>query len=74
MVILLFLAACFLAFSNGTNDNFKGEAMLFGSGTVTGKANYKTFSGILLSWLLTLHVAVVCAGLSYWLLTTYFLQ
>lgn len=31
--ILLFLAACFLSFSNGANDNFKGVATLFGSGT-----------------------------------------
>jgi len=31
--ILLFLAACFLAYSNGANDNFKGVATLFGSRT-----------------------------------------
>jgi PiT family inorganic phosphate transporter len=37
MIILLFLAACFLAYSNGANDNFKGVATLFGSGTT----NYK---------------------------------
>jgi PiT family inorganic phosphate transporter len=30
---LLFLAVCFLAWSNGANDNFKGVASLFGSGT-----------------------------------------
>lgn len=41
MVILLFIVACFLAFSNGANDNFKGVATLFGSGT----ANYKTAIG-----------------------------
>lgn len=35
--VLLFLAACFLAYSNGANDNFKGVATLFGSGTT----NYK---------------------------------
>lgn len=35
--ILLFIAACFLAYSNGANDNFKGVATLFGSGTT----NYK---------------------------------
>ena len=28
---LLFLATCFLAYSNGANDNFKGVASLFGS-------------------------------------------
>ena len=33
MLILLFLAACFLAYSNGANDNFKGVASLYGSRT-----------------------------------------
>ena len=33
MIILLFLAACFLAYTNGANDNFKGVASLYGSGT-----------------------------------------
>jgi PiT family inorganic phosphate transporter len=37
ILILLFLSACFLAYSNGANDNFKGVATLFGSGTT----NYK---------------------------------
>ena len=31
IVIILFLATCFLAYSNGANDNFKGVATLFGS-------------------------------------------
>ncbi|MGE0566435.1 MAG: anion permease [Bacteroidia bacterium] len=35
--ILIFIAATFLAYSNGSNDNFKGVATLFGSGTT----NYK---------------------------------
>ncbi|HEU5248168.1 MAG TPA: inorganic phosphate transporter, partial [Candidatus Udaeobacter sp.] len=34
----LFLATCFLAYSNGANDNFKGVASLFGSRT----CNYRT--------------------------------
>lgn len=34
---LLFIATVFLAYSNGANDNFKGVATLFGSGT----ADYK---------------------------------
>jgi inorganic phosphate transporter, PiT family len=34
---ILFLATCFLAYSNGANDNFKGVATLFGSKTT----NYK---------------------------------
>lgn len=37
MTILIFIAVIFLAFSNGANDNFKGVATLFGSGTT----NYK---------------------------------
>lgn len=37
IVIILFLATCFLAYSNGANDNFKGVATLFGSRTT----NYK---------------------------------
>ncbi len=37
ILVTLFLAACFLAYSNGANDNFKGVATLFGSGTI----NYK---------------------------------
>src|SRR5882724_980786 len=36
--LLLFLAACFLAYSNGANDNFKGVASLYGSRTT----NYRT--------------------------------
>ncbi|HEX8129500.1 MAG TPA: anion permease [Pyrinomonadaceae bacterium] len=30
---VLFLVTCFLAYANGANDNFKGVATLFGSGT-----------------------------------------
>ena len=33
LITFLFLAVCFLAYSNGANDNFKGVATLFGSGT-----------------------------------------
>ncbi|MEW6305303.1 MAG: inorganic phosphate transporter [Verrucomicrobiota bacterium] len=38
MMTLLFLAACFLAYANGANGNFKGVASLFGSKTT----NYRT--------------------------------
>jgi len=39
LLALLFLAACFVAFTNGANDNFKGVASLYGSGTTRfGKA------------------------------------
>jgi len=30
---ILFISVCFLAYANGANDNFKGVASLFGSGT-----------------------------------------
>ena len=48
--ILLFIAACFLAYSNGANDNFKGVATLFGSGTTNYRnainwATITTFAG-----------------------------
>ncbi|PCI36379.1 MAG: phosphate permease [Elusimicrobia bacterium] len=36
-LIVLFAATCFLAYSNGANDNFKGVATLFGSGTMDYK-------------------------------------
>ena len=50
ILTLLFLSACFLAYSNGANDNFKGVATLFGSGTTNYKkainwATITTFSG-----------------------------
>lgn len=38
IVIIILLAAAFLAYSNGANDNFKGVSTLFGSGTT----NFKT--------------------------------
>tara|TARA_R100000541_G_scaffold42384_3_gene49681 strand:+ start:65 stop:1186 length:1122 start_codon:yes stop_codon:yes gene_type:complete len=50
ILILLFIAACFLAYTNGANDNFKGVATLFGSGTTNYKkainwATATTFAG-----------------------------
>ncbi|MDD1613097.1 MAG: inorganic phosphate transporter, partial [Methylococcaceae bacterium] len=50
MTILLLLAVCFLAYSNGANDNFKGVASLFGSRTTgyrtaIGWATVSTFAG-----------------------------
>jgi PiT family inorganic phosphate transporter len=38
MLVILVIAALFLAYWNGANDNFKGVATLYGSGTV----NYRT--------------------------------
>jgi inorganic phosphate transporter, PiT family len=51
---LLFLATCFLAYSNGANDNFKGVASLFGSRTCGYRtaiswATITTFSGSIMS-------------------------
>ena len=47
---MLFLATMFLAYSNGANDNFKGVATLFGSGTTNYRkailwATITTFAG-----------------------------
>lgn len=35
MLVVLFLAVCFVAFTNGANANFKGVASLYGSGTTS---------------------------------------
>ena len=50
LVLALFLATLFLAYSNGANDNFKGVATLFGSQTTNYKvaiwwATITTFAG-----------------------------
>lgn len=37
MIIVLTLVIAFLAYANGANDNFKGVATLFGSGTASFK-------------------------------------
>lgn len=50
MTILLLAAVCFLAYSNGANDNFKGVATLYGSGITS----YRTAIG----W----ATACTCAG------------
>lgn len=51
---VLFITVCFLAYANGANDNFKGVATLFGSGT----ANYR----LALSWAtLTTLAGSICA-------------
>jgi len=54
MIFLLFLATCFLAYSNGANDNFKGVASLLGSRTTTYRtaivwATVTTFGGSIAS-------------------------
>jgi PiT family inorganic phosphate transporter len=51
---LLFIATCFLAYSNGANDNFKGVASLFGSRTCSYRtaiswATITAFAGSIMS-------------------------
>jgi inorganic phosphate transporter, PiT family len=51
---VLFVATCFLAYSNGANDNFKGVASLFGSRTCGYRtaiswATITTFAGSMMS-------------------------
>jgi PiT family inorganic phosphate transporter len=51
---LIFIAAIFLSYANGANDNFKGVATLFGSGTTGYKkalawATLTTFAGSICS-------------------------
>ena len=51
---LLILAVFWLAYSNGANDNFKGVATLYGSGTLTFQsalswATVATLAGSVLS-------------------------
>jgi inorganic phosphate transporter, PiT family len=53
-LFLLFLATCFLAYSNGANDNFKGVASLLGSRTCNYRtaiswATITTFAGSIMS-------------------------
>jgi len=53
-LVLLFLAICFVAYSNGANDNFKGVASLFGSRTCNYRtaiswATVTTFAGSIMS-------------------------
>ncbi len=53
-LVLLLLAVCFLAFSNGANDNFKGVATLYGSATAGYRfaiawATLTTFAGSIAS-------------------------
>jgi PiT family inorganic phosphate transporter len=57
LTLFLVLATCFLAYSNGANDNFKGVASLFGSRTTSYRtaiagATLTTFAGSMCSLLL----------------------
>jgi inorganic phosphate transporter, PiT family len=55
MLVLLFIAVVLLTYSNGANDNFKGVATLWGSGTLSYKtalvlATIATFAGSVCSY------------------------
>ncbi len=70
LAAVLFLAACFVAFTNGANANFKGVASLYGSGTTTLRAaalwgTAATFAGSLAAVFLagTMLVAFTGKGL-----------
>jgi PiT family inorganic phosphate transporter len=52
--VFIIISTCFLAYANGANDNFKGVATLFGSGTCNYKrgiywATATTFAGSMFS-------------------------
>ena len=55
MTIAIFIAVLLLAYANGANDNFKGVATLWGSGTLHYKtalllATVATFAGSICSY------------------------
>ncbi len=57
LTVILFLAVCFVAFTNGANANFKGVASLYGSGTTTRRValywgTAATFAGSIAALLL----------------------
>jgi PiT family inorganic phosphate transporter len=67
ILTILFLATCFLAYTNGANDNFKGVATLFGSRTTTYKcaiwwATLTTFAGSIASIFLAYNLVNTFSG------------
>jgi len=79
---IIFLAVCFLAYSNGANDNFTSASLhglpvstthvsvgsLLGMGLATRQVKWKPVLGVLASWIVTLPCAALLAGLAYALL------
>lgn len=64
---ILFISVCFLAYANGANDNFKGVASLFGSGTATFRqaltwATLTTMAGSLTALFLAQTLLVKFSG------------
>jgi inorganic phosphate transporter, PiT family len=67
LVIVIVLAALWLAYGNGANDNFKGVATLYGSDTTTYKgalwwATATTFAGSLVSVAIAQKLVVTFSG------------
>src|SRR5689334_21481675 len=67
ITFLLFCAICWLAFSNGANDNFKGVATLYGSGAASYNqalrwATLTTIVGGVCSLLLASMLVVAFSG------------
>ncbi len=67
MLILLFIAVCFLSFANGANDNFKGVASLYGSGAASYRvalfwATLSTLAGSLCALYLAQSLLIKFSG------------
>src|SRR5437016_455529 len=67
VVVLLVVAVLFLSYSNGANDNFKGVATLFGSGTAGYRkclawATATTLAGSLLALALSSGLVATFSG------------
>jgi inorganic phosphate transporter, PiT family len=67
LIIVIVLAALWLAYGNGANDNFKGVATLYGSDTTTykgalGWATATTFAGSLVSFAVAQKLVVTFSG------------
>ncbi len=67
MIILILLTTIFLAYTNGANDNFKGVATLFGSGTANYRralrwATLTTFLGSLTAILISTKLITAFSG------------
>lgn len=67
LALFLLLSICFVAFTNGANANFKGDASLYGSGTTSLKiAAYwgtaTTFVGSITAFFLSQGILAAFSG------------
>jgi inorganic phosphate transporter, PiT family len=67
LILILFVAVCWVAFTNGGNANFKGVASLYGSGTTTLRqaaiwGTATTFAGSIASLLLAKGLLAAFSG------------